>query len=233
MRRNLFNTRNIYLCLIALSLTSVAGAKNICNTLCLQPYLGLEYMYEHISPAKNYRSILSADVQSGNFFIGTKFMRFLGVEVGYYRSVKTAQQQDQILSFNGVDLSEMTSTLTRTSFKGFSIDFAAYKLLDPNFTASLIAGFVTMHPTMTFQASGDPNFSAAFQALQAKNRTVPRLGMGLDLFIKHWGVRSRIFWVYTQSIKYNISEAMKSFSAISNHPYMQAIQVTAGVYYKF
>src|SRR5581483_6345214 len=120
MKRNLFS-QQISLCMVMLCLSGVASAKTLLNSLQFKPYLGLEYQYEHIKPAKNYRNILSADVQTGNFFVGTRFLKSLGLEIGYYRTLKVAQQQTVVLSFNGQSASAPTALLTRTSFKGFSI----------------------------------------------------------------------------------------------------------------
>ena len=147
--------------------------------------------------------------------------------------VKTNQQQNQAFSFNNQQASGLTATLTRTSFKGFSIDFAGYYRLDSNFDASLIAGFATMHPTMTFEAFDGTDLASAWVLITSKNRTVPRLGFGLELLTKHWGLRSRVFWVYTQGMKLNVSNAQAIFPAISASPYGQAIQVTAGIFYRF
>ncbi|HSX20684.1 MAG TPA: hypothetical protein VLG38_06155 [Gammaproteobacteria bacterium] len=214
---------------------NAAWGKSILNFITFQPYLGLEYQYEHIKPALNYQNILSADAQTGNFFVGTKVNCRFGVEIGYYRSLKTAQQQFNPFGFALQPDVAQSSLYTRTSFKGFSIDIAGYVPLDPDFNVSAIAGFVTMHPTMTFGALdvSASKLAQAFVLIKPKNRTVPRLGIGLELLKKHWGLRSRIFWVYTQDMKLNVKAAQAIFPAITPNPYLQAVQVTAGLFYRF
>ncbi len=210
-----------------------AMAEYCVKSFSFQPYLGLEYIYEHIKPAKPYREFLSANFQNGNFFIGTRINNKFGLEVGYYRDLKSSQQQNQTFSFNDQQASGLTATLTQTSFKGFSIDFASYFSLDEHFYASLIAGFATMHPTMTFDAYNGTDLASAWVLIKGKNRTVPRLGFGLELLTKHWGLRSRVFWVYTQGMKLNVTDAQALFPAISGSPYGQAIQLSVGVFYRF
>lgn len=197
-----------------------------------QPYLGWEYQYEHIKPSKAYRNFLSTNFQYSNFFIGTRINKLAGIEVGYYTSFKTSQQQNQAYVFNGQQAG-LTATVTTSRYKGFSIDFAGYYQVDSDFHASAILGLVTMHPTLTFQATNGTAFANAFSLITAKNNTVPRLGFGLELLTKHWGLRSRVFWVYTQNVKLNVADAQAQFGAISAYPYVQAIQVTAGLFYRF
>lgn len=234
MKRNLF-FQQIYICVLLLCASSAISARTLLNSLQFKPYMGLEYQYEHIKPALNYRNILSASAQTGNFFVGTRFLKALGLEVGCYRTLSVAQQQTVTTSFNGVPDAAPTAVLSRSSFKGFSIDFAGYVPLDPNFNVSFIGGFVTMHPTITFETPGGTNtaLGRAFMAIKTKNRTVPRLGMGLELLKQHWGLRSRIFWVYTQDIQFNVQAAQTFYPSITPNPYVQAIQITAGIFYRF
>lgn len=232
MKRILFNHKTC-MCLVMMCLTGAAWGQTFLNSLQFQPYLGLEYQYEHIRPSKPYRNLLATDIQTGNLFVGTKFLKNLGLEVGYYRNLKVQQQQYVTPSFNNAPASGPTAILTRTSYKGFSADFSAYVPLDAQFYASIIAGFVTMHPTITFEAWGGTNLASAFPLIKTKNRTVPRLGMGLEMLKQHWGLRSRIFWVYTQDIQFNVAAAQRVFPAITPYPYVQAVQVTAGVFYRF
>ncbi len=201
--------------------------------ISFQPYLGLEYQYEHIKPAKAYRNYISANFQYVNFFLGTRMNSWFGVEAGYYLDVKNNQQQNQAFQFNGQQASAITSTVVDSKYKGFSIDCAGYYQVDSDFHASLILGLMTMHPTMSFSSPSNTNLGKAFDVITAKNNTVPRLGFGLDLLTKHWGCRTRIFWVYTQNVKLNVAQAQTTFAAITAYPYAQAVLATAGIYYRF
>lgn len=232
MKRNLFNLK-LVLGGVCLAMSGMAYAQSNIRSFSFQPYIGVEYQYEHIKPSKPYRGFLSANFQYSNFFIGTRINKLFGVEVGYYLDLKNNQQQNQTFVFNGQQASAITATLSNSKYSGFSIDFAGYHQLDPSFYASIIAGFMTMHPTMSFESTSNTNLGKAFVLIKAKNNTVPRLGFGLDLLAKHWGVRSRIFWVYTQNVKMNVSAAQSAFAGITQYPYAQAVLATAGIFYRF
>lgn len=239
MKKILFRVAILGLCISTMGLVQAKSCNSSSSSsskkfpISFQPYLGIEYQYEHIKPAKAYRNFISANFQYANFFVGTRINRWFGVEAGYYRDLKNNQQQNQAFQFNGQQASGVTSTVTNSKYKGFSIDCAGYYQVDSDFHASAIIGLMTMHPTMTFSSPSNTNLGKAFNLITAKNNTVPRLGFGLDLLTKHWGCRTRIFWVYTQSVKLNVSAAQSAFSGITANPYVQAILATAGIYYRF
>lgn len=226
-------SRNISFSLVLLSLAGMVTARSSLSLSVFEPYIGLEYQYEHIKPSPAYRQILSADYQTGNLFVGVKYHKNFGIEVGYYRSLKASQQQTDVNTFNGQQASNTTSLLTHTRFKGFSFDFDLYYALDPKFNICAILGFVSMHPTISFQAGNNTDLAAAFPLIKTQNKTVPRLGIGLELLEKHWGMRSRVLWANTQNVRFNVSAAQALYPAIVDNPYLQAIQVTAGIFYRF
>lgn len=232
MRMDSFS-RNVSICLVLLSFVGVVTARSSSGFKVLAPYVGLEYQYEHIKPAPTYHQILSANYQTGNVFVGLKYHKNFGIEIGYYNSLKTSQQQNENNNFNGLVPSTVTPLLTRTRFKGFSFDFDIYYALDPKFNIYAVLGFVSMHPTITFQASGNSDLAQAFPLIKTQNKTVPRLGVGWELLEQHWGIRSRVLWVNTQSVRFNVDAAQALYPGITDSPYLQAIQVTAGIFYRF
>ncbi len=237
MKRILFNSAIICMCIGLAGVAQAQSYSRPCATkkpsMFFQPYLGVEYQYEHIKPSKAYRGFLSANFQYSNFFVGTRIGKYLGAEVGYYLNLKNNQQQNTTYVFNGQPAGGLTATLTNSKYKGFSADLAAYYQVDSNFHASAIFGVMTMHPSLEFKATNNTNLARGFVLLSAKNRTVPRLGFGLELLTKHWGCRTRMFWVYTQSVKLNASAAQAVFPALSANPYVQAVMATAGVFFRF
>ncbi len=224
---------------ISLSLFLLCSANTVMAASCLdgfffKPYLGLEYQYEHIKSKGAYHLLLSANFQYGNLFLGAKYHKNFGVEIGYYRSLKTSQNQFQYTSWGGQYAGGVASSISRTSFKGFSFDWNAYYKLDPEFNVLASLGLVTMHETLTNSATGAQPLSTAIGTITGRNTTVPRLGGGAEyIYNNHWGLRSRIFWVYTQNIKLNVSAAQTTDPG-HNFPskaYLQAVEATVGVFY--
>lgn len=234
MKRN-FLGLTIWASLILLTVSNHAYAKSFTfnNKWNFKPYVGLEYQYTHIKPTFAYHSLLSANYQFGNIFLGTRVGKYFGAEIGYYQSLKNSQEQNDVFGFNEQLADALTGVGSNTKFKGFSIDLSLYKQLDPNFFVCGIVGLVTMHPTFNVFSNNNNALSNALKLVKAKNATVPRLGFGVDYEEKHWGMRSRIFWMYTQNMKMNVSAAQALFPAIPAEAWLQAVQATVGLYYRF
>lgn len=217
---------------LATVLCQTASAK-IYEHSIFQPYLGAEYQFEHIKGNGDYHLLLSANFPYASIFAGTKICKYYGLEIAYYRSVKTEQDQYQFNEFGAIPTTAITAALSRTRFKGFSIDGSLYYELDPEFNVFLSVGLVTMHEYLFVSAQGDPNIAAALSSLTGRNNTVPRLGGGAELLQKNWGVRMRIFWVYTQNMKINVAGAQKAIPTITPYAYLQAVEAMAGIFYRF
>lgn len=224
--------RKAYLGFLLMCLISSANAGSYLNCLFFKPYLGIEYQYEHIKSRDPYHLLLSANFQYANLFLGAKYHKNFGVEIGYYRSLKTSQNQFQFYNWGGSLASGITAAISRTSFKGFSFDWSAYYQLDPDFNVFASLGLVTMHETLEAYATGSSDLAPAIGLLTGKNTTVPRIGGGVEYLYGHWGLRSRLFWVYTQNVKLNSAAAQAIVPTIKNNPYLQAIEATVGVFYR-
>jgi hypothetical protein len=205
------------------------------DTLFFKPYVGLEYQYEHIKSRGDYHLLLPANFQYGSLFLGAKYHKNFGFELAYYRSLKTSQNQFQYYNWGGSQASGITATIARTSFKGFSLDWDIYYALDPEFNIYAVLGFVTMHETLTVSATGSSDLAPAISLLKGKNSTVPRLGMGVEYVQQHWGLRSRLLWVYTQNVKLDVAAAQAKDPShnIYANAYLQAVEATVGIFYIF
>ncbi len=205
------------------------------GSITISPYLGVEYQYEHIKADSNWREILSANYNNVAIFVGAKYHKNFGFEIGYYHWIKVAQEQDQVTAFNNqaVNGNGVAPTKARMAFKGFSIDWDIYYPLDPNFNVYLILGLATMHPHFEFTSPASNNFGTAFNKITGNNRTVPRLGGGMEYVEKNWGARARVIWDYTQKMSLNVTSAQQNFAALYGRAFQQGILVTVGVFYIF
>lgn len=231
------NCLKLYLILAALCFANIAQAATTASSgfsiSKIKPYLGIEYQYEHIKATDAFHPILSSNFQMGNIFLGAKWHKNFGIEIGYYHTLKTSQTQTNVFKFNQIEAQNLTSVKSRTSFKGFSFDLNLYYPMDHKCNVYAILGLVTMHPTVTIDAVGSTDLAAALNLLRPKNKTVPRLGIGTEVLEKHWGWRLRLMWVYTQNMKYDISDASTKFYGMTANPYLQAVMATAGIFYRF
>lgn len=222
-----------FLLMCFISTVNAATCFNYFNCLIFKPYLGIEYQYEHIKSRDPYHLLLSANFQYANLFLGAKYHKNFGVEIGYYRSLKTSQNQFQFYNWGGQLASGITAAISRTSFKGFSFDWSGYYKLDPDFNIFASLGLVTMHETLTVSATGSSDLAPAIGLISGKNTTAPRVGGGVEYLYGHWGLRSRLFWVYTQNIKLNVTAAQAIVPTIKEKAYLQAVEATVGIFYRF
>lgn len=221
-------------CILLLGLFSnVSAAPKKSSTMFIKPFVGLEYQYEHIKSNGAYHLLLPANFQFGNVFAGAKFHKNFGLELGYYRTLSTSQNQFQFYDWGGEEVSGLTASTARTTFSGFSVDANIYYALDPFFNIFAVLGLETMNEQLTVTATGSNDLAPALNLISGKTNTVPRLGVGGEYIDKHWGMRGRMLWAYTQGMKINVSQAQQLYPALTDKPYLQAVIATVGVFYIF
>jgi hypothetical protein len=214
-------------------LINSAQAKSLSDQLTFQPYLGGEYQYTNLQARGSYHNLFSSSYESAALFAGVRFHKYFGIEVGAYRSLKLSSNTFTFYSFNNINNNGGTTTVATQRFKGFSFDLNAYYALDPKFDVCAILGLMTMHPTLYINAWGAGSLAQALPLITAQNKTVPRLGIGFEYSEANWGARMRAIWLYTQRMTVNVTNAQRYFPALDSRAYMQAVQVSAGLFYKF
>ncbi len=232
MKWNSFAGKVLTIFSLGVALSS-ANAKDFTDSLFFHPYAGGEYQYMHIAGAGDYHLFMPASYQSASLFVGAKFHPNFGIEIGSYRAIKTSQGEFLLFGFNNIADTGPSTVTARQKFKGFSVDLDLYYALDPKFNIYALFGLMTMHPTLNISANGTGNLTTALPTITGQNRTVPRLGMGVEYCEQHWGIRSRVIWVNTQKMRVNVANARKSYPSLGPNAYLQAIQVTAGLFYIF
>jgi hypothetical protein len=234
MKRNSLAGKLLLTASLCWAMCSAALAKDFSDCLFFHPYVGGEYQYIHIAGSGDYHHLLPASYQSAALFAGAKIHKNIGFEIGSYRSIKTSQADFTFYSFNNVPDIGPTTTMTRQTFKGFSVDLDLYYALDPKFNVYALVGLMTMHPTLSVVATnGAGNLTNALPLITGQNKTVPRLGMGVEYCEQHWGIRSRVIWVNTQKMRVNLNNAQKYYPSLGPRAYLQSIQVTAGLFFIF
>ncbi len=208
-------------------------AEAMLESLQFNPYIGWEYQYSHIKGNGPYTQFMPANFQNQAIFLGNKYHKNFGIEIGYYHTLKKSQDSDNLSSFGGIQANGATVVIGQMRNQGFSFEWDVYYPLDPFFNLMGIIGLVTMHPNIEIQTSPNTNLAQALRTVYGKNKTILRLGIGGDYEQKHWGARGRIFWDQTQSLYVNTDNVGAVFTTITPEAFKQTCTFTFGVYYKF
>lgn len=214
---------------------SAVHAKICIGCLKLEPYVGVEYQYQHIKANSTWHdaAILPANFNNYSVFIGTKYHPNFGIEFGYYHYFKYSQAQANVANFNGQAVPTNPLVIGQMRMRGFSADWNAHYFLDPKFNVFALIGAATYDPLLNFVTNDNSNFGQAISTVHAKNKTVLRLGVGAEYLEKWWGVRTRILWDRTQSLELDVSQAQPLFGAIPPQAFDQSFVVTLGVFFRF
>ena len=90
-----------------------------------------------------------------------------------------------------------------------------------------------MQESLTASGTGSSDLAPALGLLSGKTTTVPRLGIGAEYVEKHWGMRGRLLWAYTQRIKLNVADAQAIYPPLYANAYLQAVMATVGLFFIF
>jgi len=198
-----------------------------------RPYVGVDYMYQHIKGNEDWRFILPANLNNIAFFAGTKYKRNFGVELGYFYYLKTSQGNATLSSFNGQAASGPTTVVGRLKTKGVSAEVSAHCFLDPKFNVFGLIGLVHVNPEIEFRTDQTTDLAAALQSVRTRNRTLLRVGGGAEYMEEHWGCRLKLIMDDTQHLKLDTNAAQTVFSSMRPQAFKQSFVVTAGVFYRF
>lgn len=222
-----------YLILLFALAAGTAQAKTLLGSLALDPYIGIEYQYEHIKGNSVWTEFMPANLQDGAVFLGNKYHKNFGIEIGYYHHLKKSQGSAIMDSFGSVPANGDTLVVAQMYTKGFSIEWDVYYPWDPNFNVFGLIGLVSIHPSINITTSGGTNLATALRTVKGNNRTVLRLGCGAEYVEKNWGARGKILWDHTQTLYVNVSRVGNTFTSITPDAFKQAVLATVGVFYRF
>lgn len=218
--------------LASISVGSVS-AGTLLESLNFNPYIGWEYQYQHIKGNGPYSQFMPANFQNQAIFLGNKYHKNFGIEIGYYHTLKKSQGSAELTQFWGIPANGSTFVMGQMRNQGFSFEWDVYYPLDKYFNLMGIIGIVTMHPNLEIYTSPNTNLATALRTVYGKNKTILRLGIGGDYEEKHWGARGRIFWDKTQNLYVNVDNVGNVFTTITPEAFKQACTFTVGIYYKF
>jgi len=214
--------------------TSMVRAATLMESLSFNPYIGVEYQYEHIKGNLDWSRILPANFQNGAIFLGNKYHKNFGIELGYYQRLRRSRNVSAMSSFDGVAASATAESTATMKMKGFSFEWDVYLPLDANFNFMIISSLVTVHPEISItNTGGSSNLATALTNVKGRNRTILRFGVGAEYFEQSWGARGRVLWDHTHHLHIDVNNAVGTFPALTDKAFKQAITVTAGVFYKF
>ena len=214
----------ILLCLVVCPLQ----AKTLFGSLELNPYLGVEYQYQHSARAKIWRKFMPADFNVTSVFFGNKYHKNFGIELGYYHTLKKSQNSATFAD----GLGHNVTVFGQMRNKGFSFDWNIYYPLDVNFNLMGIFGLATYHP-MIQVVSDRTALGQAFSRISGRNKTIFRPGVGVEYFNKCWGARARILAPFTQELYVNVDKYGKQIVNLDKKAFKQTFLFTVGVFYIF
>lgn len=232
MKWNL-NWQVIGLVLACMMMHGQVSAKKLFCSMQMDPYLGIEYQYEHIKGNGDWNDVLPANFQNGAIFIGNKYHPNFGIEVGYFHFLKKSQAQNTLSKFNGAEQPSDTSLLAQMKVKGFSVDWNIYVPLDPNFNVFALIGVVAMHPRVQIYSDNTTDLANGMKLVKGRNKTIMRMGVGAEYVESWWGARARLIWDQTQRMQLNVTDAQVQFGPIFPYAFKQSMVVTVGLFYRF
>lgn len=209
--------------------------KRVIDSIKFAPYVGVEYMFQHIATSAGWHSagFMPSNLDVINGFVGLRYHRNFAIEFGGYHTIRRSQAQSNVLEFEGQTASGDTLVMAQLENKGFSIDWTAHCFLDPKFNVFAIVGMANYQPQLTIIPSEGTDLGNALRLVSGHNTNVFRLGVGMEYLECWWGVRARVIWDNTQSMRLNVLEAQQLFSSISPRAFGQTILVTVGLFYRF
>jgi len=226
-----------FVCVTAILIigTGVAHATTLLGSMSFNPYIGMEYQYQHIKANRDWTKVMPASFQNGAIFLGNKYHKHFGIELGYYQNYKKSYRLRSVNSFDGVVADAPNAEVTtRLRLKGFSLEWDVYWPLDPNFNLIFISSLVTVHPDITIQSTGSgSDLATALTKVKGRNRTILRLGLGTEYVEKHWGARGRVLWDHTQHLHLEVNDAQAAYQSLTAKVFKQAITVTVGLFFRF
>lgn len=227
-------------CGVALLSTLIAGAVNakpgMFDALQFDPYMGAEYSYTHIKLTPGWTQILPSNFTNWGIFVGNRYHKNFGIELGYYHTIKKHQQSSFLLGFGTPQPGGGPgTTLVVGSMRnqGFIFEWDAFYQLDPNFEVLALIALVTTHPNVQFTASGNTGLDEALMTVTGSNKPILRLGVGYEYREKRWGARGKVCWDGTQTMKLNVSYVGNNYTYLTPNAFKQAITVSVGVFYRF
>lgn len=209
--------------------------KRLINSMHFAPYVGVEYMYQHVPTSADWHSgdFMPSNLDAINGFVGLRYHRNFAIEVGGYHTIRRSQGQSNVTEFEGQVASGDTLVIAQLENKGFSIDWTAHCFWDPKFNVFALVGMANYQPKLTIHTSENTDLGNALRLVKGHNTNVFRLGVGMEYLECWWGARARVIWDNTHSMRLDVIEAQQIFSAISPRAFGQTIVVTVGLFYRF
>lgn len=209
--------------------------KRVIDSIKFAPYVGVEYMFQHIPTSADWHSagFMPSNLDVINGFVGLRYHRNFAIEFGGYHTIRRSQAQSNVSEFEGQAATGDTLVIAQLENKGFSIDWSAHCFLDPKFNVFAIVGMANYQPKLNILTSENTDLGTALRLVKGHNTNVFRLGVGMEYLECWWGVRARVIWDNTQSMRLDVIEAQQFFSSISPRAFGQTILVTVGLFYRF
>lgn len=189
-----------------------ASGVNAAMMLDLTPYLGADYAQIWMRGRGSWGDIFPRrDFSGGSVYLGSKFHRNFGIELGYDVSIRKKRDwtlQPRTIFFNGIT-TEKINARTTMQRHGAHIDLAGFLHITESFefVGSLGYGWLKpkLHISTVLSENRLPSNSAVAQGLtniSGKGRGVVRLGLGLSYMVTEMvGVRTKFTWENTKTLR--------------------------------
>lgn len=173
-----------------------------------EPYLGIEYKNHFLEGKGDWERVLPKEYNSGKLFIGAKFTKYFGIELGYTSAIRKTQNASLASGeiFLGDVVPDLVTLNTTTKVKPVSwdLDLNGYFPIQDNFdliaTLGLALNKIDINSDLTVQVIGTDIDDAVINA-KAKPTIIPRLGLGSENKFGNFRIRARILWENTGKIR--------------------------------
>lgn len=206
-----------------LAILSVLVGFTMTSHAVISPYIGTEYKKEWLPTHKYWSDVLSDSYTGGSIFIGTKFVDFLAVELGYDWTGQASKDHSfgTVGSFFGLSAVNVSSN-SKTKFTGWHTDCHLLFPIFPKMKLIGSAGIAVVKPNLTITSpeTAGTTVDAALNSVRANSEPVSRLGLGVSFNLHKWTIRALWRWQDTSALRVSgdatfnsLSDAKKAFKS--------------------
>lgn len=221
--------------LAAISIPGTAEATRFVSYL--KPYIGAEYNYMSLKGKESWDDIFPTSYNSVKLLLGSRFNKYLGVELGYARSAK----RDRFANFvagqsvlgSTVPAGGINNIRMKSRTSNWDLDLNGYYPLmnqvDLMATVGVARKRAELDGSETPQIAGT-TIDESVRNATAKRKYIYRLGFGGEYTENSFVLRGRLLWENTSRLR------LQSEGLGANAPtkaFQNGFGVSLGVHYKF
>jgi hypothetical protein len=226
--------KNIFRGITVLGALAGVTAANADMGYCWEPYVGLEYKYQIMKGKDDWSKVLPKNFHNLGIFVGDRFMKNVGVELGYERSLRKTKDASFAVTdtFFGGNPGAATTTSAKVRLSSFHLDLMGYMPLgDDDFELIGTIGLASAKPKVDI--SNNP--TTGFETVSGKRKTLPRIGFGAQYQEEGsmFGVRGLVRWEGTSRLRANLGTLTNTFPNASTKIYKSGVSLAVAGFVSF